>query len=116
MFKQVCGYLGIPFAPEKLQFGQQVEYLGVIIDTSTWSIYFSEKKLEKLKRLVAEWKGCVFATRKKVQSMIGKLLHASIVYFGGGTFTRPLIHKLKAFKEQARIKTATYPEIALSLE
>jgi hypothetical protein len=45
-----------------------------------------------------------------------EFIHASIVYFGGGTFTRPLIHKLVVNRDSPRIRVTSFPEIRLSLK
>jgi hypothetical protein len=115
-FLHVCKILGIPVSPEKIQLGQKVEYLGLCIDTVEWTISFSEKKWNKLKAKLTLWLSLKSITRKKLQKYIGTFVHASIVYFGGGTFTRPLIHKLKNIPEKVNVNMERYPEILLSLK
>jgi hypothetical protein len=114
-FLAVARQLDLPIALEKIQIGTMVEFLGICIDSISWKIYFTDKKRKRLSDKVAEWLKMATFTRKSLQSMIGKLVHASIVYFGGGTFTKPLIHKLGGLPSSRKINVATYPEIELSL-
>ena len=114
-FLQTAEQINLPIAPEKIQQGQVVEFLGICIDSKEWRIFFSEKKRQKLERHVSDWLRMKFFTKKHLQSMIGKLIHASIVYFGGGTFTKPLIHQLKKVKNNS-IRASSHPEIELSLK
>jgi hypothetical protein len=116
VFLALARQLNVPIAPDKIQMAQEVEFLGIVINTVQWTISFSAKKRDKLLSLVNKWKSAESISNKELQSMIGKFLHASIVYFGGGTFTRPLIHKLKHVRNANRIQMAKYPEIALSLK
>jgi hypothetical protein len=115
-FLMLAEELAVPIAPEKTQIGQEVEFLGICINSITWIIRFSEKKRKKLSEAVQKWLTLTKITKKNLQSMIGKLIHASIVYFGGGTFTKPLIHKLKSVADNASLNTSSFPEIELSLK
>jgi hypothetical protein len=98
-----------------LYVGQQPEYLGIIIDTVGWTISFSPKKLAKLIHMITEWRSKTECTRKELQQLIGRLIHASVVYFGGGTFTRPLIHQLKHVPSHHKLQLLHYPDVTLSL-
>jgi hypothetical protein len=112
IFLNLYTKLNVPIAQDKIQFAQGVFRFKKMV----WCIRFTDKKRAKLIALVTEWQTKQFVTRKELQSMIGKFIHASIVYFGRGKFTRPLIHKLVVNRDSPRIRVASFPEIRLSLK
>ena len=54
-----------------------------------------ERKLEELKSLVDQWQEKRFCTKKELQSLVGKLQHASKVVRSGRTFLRRMFELLK---------------------
>lgn len=54
--KDICSFLGVPLAPDKVVGPAQcVTYLGIEIDSRTMTARLPQDKLEKLKSLLAEW-------------------------------------------------------------
>lgn len=115
-FLAVCKDLGIPLAMQKHLFGLMVEYLGILIDSEAWTLRLSESKHTKLKALVKDFLVRDTATRKDVRSIIGKLLHASIVFRHGGTFCRGLLYSLKSLPKGRKLHLKNLPLFRFDLE
>ena len=78
-------------------------FLGFELDTVAWEIRLPRQKLEELKELIRQWVGRRTCSRKELESLVGKLGHATQVVPPGKTFMRRLF-KLKAAMGQARGK------------
>lgn len=93
--KGTCSELGIPLAPEKC-IGPVtcIIFLGIEIDSVTGTARLPGNKLEELKRLVLLWLDKRSCTKRELESVIGKLQHASLVVRHGRTFLRRLFSAL----------------------
>ena len=87
--------LGLPVAPEKLEGPcSQLTFLGFELDSSSMVIRVPSKKLTELQQLIGSWIGRKRCTRKELESLVGKLGHASRVVPPGKTFLRRMFELL----------------------
>ena len=92
VIQQICRFLGVPLAPEKIIGPTHVlSYLGIEIDTVNMIIRLPTDKLEKLKQLISSWQGRKKATKRELLSLIGFLAFAAKVVKPGRMFLRRLI-------------------------
>lgn len=70
--------LGLPVAMRKLEGpGHQLAFLGFELDSSTLEIWLSPAKLSELQQLFASWVGRRSCSKKELESLVGKLGHAT---------------------------------------
>ena len=80
LFQKICKKLGIPLAPEKTEGpSTTLEFLGIIIDTVSLTIHLPDRKKLELQQLIAELAHRKSATKEELQSLAGKLQHATKV-------------------------------------
>ena len=76
----ICHQLGLPIAPEKVEGpSTTITFLGIEIDSVAQVLRLPDKKLNRLRGMLAEWEGRRSATKHQLQSLIGHLSHASKV-------------------------------------
>ena len=93
--------LHIPVAPDKLEGpATTLVFLGIELDTIALILRLPEAKREELKSLVAKWLGKKFCQVKDLQSLVGKLQHASRVVRPGRTFLRRMFDLLKGIPQK----------------
>ena len=91
---QVCKVTGTPLEEDKCQGPAQVlTFLGIELDTRKMEIRLPVEKLERLRKLLAEWAATSSKAGKKREplSLIGYLQHASKAVRQGCSFLRRLI-------------------------
>ena len=89
LFQNVCNKLGIPLAPEKTAGpSTALEFLGIIIDTGNLTIRLPDRKKRDLQQIIAELSRRKSATKEELQSLAGKLQHATKVVKPGHCFIR----------------------------
>jgi len=100
VLKAVCSDLGIPLAPEK-QAGpsSEIEFLGIIIDTTQQELRLPEEKLIRLKTLTEQWKSRFLCTKWELESLLGTLQHACSVIPAGKAFLRQVIALLNVARQ-----------------
>ena len=87
-FIQLCSYLGIPLASEKIEGPTtSLSFLGITIDTSRMEMRLPKDKLARIQEMLSQWLGKKKATKRKILSLLGHLQHASKVVRCGRTFT-----------------------------
>ena len=87
--------LGLPVAWEKLEGPSTcLTFLGFELDTKSMETRLPNHKLEEVRREVQLWMGRKSATRKELESVVGKLAHVSRVVKPGKTFLRHLFELL----------------------
>ena len=90
------GRLQVPVAAEKVEGpSTRLTFLRIKMDTSRMCLRLPSEKLDNLKRMVADWllkKSCLI---RDLQSLVGKLQHASKVVQLGRAFLRRLFELLK---------------------
>ena len=87
LFQKICKKLGIPLAPEKTEGpSTTLEFLGIIIDTVSLTIHLPDRKKLELQQLIAELAHRKSATKEELQSLAGKLQHATKVVKPGRCF------------------------------
>ncbi len=88
--------LGLPIAEEKREGPTTVlEFLGFEVDSGAMTVRLPERKVEELANLLAQWNGKRGAKRRELDSLVGKLAHASQVVQPGKTFMRRLFELQK---------------------
>ena len=89
----VFSKLGIPLAPEKvLGPTETITYLGIVIDTNQMELRLPDEKIKDLNVLLETNKAKKKITKRKLLSLIGKLLFASKIIPSGRTFLHRLIN------------------------
>lgn len=87
--------LGLPVAWDKLEGPATcLTFLGFELDSVREEIRLPQRKLEEIKKEVQEWIGRKSCRRKELESLIGRLCHASRVVHPGKTFMRRLFEAL----------------------
>ena len=72
--------LGVPVATDKIEGSViRITFLGIELDSEQMVLRLPEDKLQALRVMVAEWLGKMSSTIRDLQSLIGKLQHASKV-------------------------------------
>ena len=87
--------LGLPIALDKLE-GPAVRltFLGFKLDSARWEVRLPQTKLTEIQHIVRNWIGRKSCTRRELESLVGKLAHASRVIRPGKTFMRRLYELL----------------------
>ena len=81
--------LGFPVAIEKREGPvTTLEFLGLEVDSGAMEIRLPARKLEEIDSLLQQWRGRKVASRQELDSLVGKLAHASQVVQPGKTFLR----------------------------
>lgn len=94
---KTCKSLGFEIQPEKTIYPSTcVEVLGIVIDTSASQLRISSERLSRTLQELNEWSGKKTCTKRKLLSLIGKLVFISSVVRCGRTFTRRLIELSKS--------------------
>ena len=87
IIKQVCEWLGIPLALEKVEGpSTSLKFLGITLDTSRMEARLPADKLQRTRELVSLWMLKKMATKREILSLIGVLQHATKVVQPGRTF------------------------------
>ncbi len=88
----VCGYLGIPLAEEKIAAPSTcMTFLGIEIDTVAGSVRLPLEKLQQLVLELRDWSIKRKCVRRDLESITGKLQHAAKVVKAGRSFVRRII-------------------------
>ena len=88
--------LKVPVAAEKVKGpSTRLTFLGIEVDTSSMSLRLPSKKLNSLKSMVANWLHKKSCRIQDLQSLVGKLQHASKVVHPGRTFLCKLFELIK---------------------
>ena len=95
-----CRRLGVLVAPAKCE-GPATElvFLGFELDTVNMLVRLPQAKLQRILALLREWVGKKGCRKKKLQSSMGNLQHATIVVRPGRTFVRRSIKLVSAFQK-----------------
>lgn len=87
----ICSYLGIPLAEEKVEGPAAcLVFLGIVIDTVKGELRLPAQKLERLRSQLEEWLGRRRCTKRELLSIAGQLQHAAKVVRPGRVFLRRL--------------------------
>ena len=89
-------HLGIPAAMDKLEGPCSVlTFLGIELDTVQGIIRLPAQKLQELRHEIATWVGKKSCWKRDLESLVGKLQHASKVVKPGRTFLRRMFELLR---------------------
>jgi len=89
IMSSICELLGIPLATEKTEGPCTcLVYLGFLLDIVSMSVSVPKEKLEALEDLLISWLRKKHCTKHELESLIGKLHHASAVVKSGHSFLR----------------------------
>ena len=92
---RVFDRLGLPVALEKLEGPLScLVFLGFELDSEARVIRLPQLKLRELQFLIRSWVGRQSCTKKDLESLVGKLAHASQVVRPGKTFMRRMFELL----------------------
>ena len=91
-----CKELGIPVAAHKCTGPTTcLVFLGILIDTVKMEISLPKEKLERLKRILGDWRTKKTCTQRELESLIGHLQHAAKVVRPGRRFIRGMLSLLQ---------------------
>ena len=90
---QLCDKLGLPVAGEKLEL--RLTFLGFELDTLAMEVCLPEEKLRETQRMESSWLGRKSCQCKDLESLVGKLAHASKVIQPRKTFMKRMFELLK---------------------
>ena len=100
IINEVCSYLGVPLALEKLEGPtQSLTFLSIVLDTSRMEIRLPEDKLSRIRAQLTIWLGKKKATKRKILSLVGLLQHATKVVRPGRTFVSRMYSTAAKLKE-----------------
>ena len=92
--------LGLPVAQDKREGpGRILTFLGFELDSSALEIRLPPAKLAELQRLITTWVGRKSCSKKELESLIGKLGHASRAVVPGKTFMRRMFELLAGVRQ-----------------
>ena len=112
---QLLRNLRIDTAPEKVvQPTSRIEFLGTIFDSQTMTIEVPPDKMEDIKRELGEWEKKTKASRKEMESLIGKLQFAARCVRAGRVFISRMINWLRGTDRKGKhnIPTEAKKDIA----
>ena len=90
--KYVCGDLGLPLAMDKVVGPTEcLDFLGIELDTSAWTIQLPMQKLLRLQNELERWGRKRACRKRELLSLIGQLAHACKVIPQGRVFLRRMI-------------------------
>ena len=96
---RLLGRLGLPVAMEKREGPATIlGFLGFEIDSVAMTVRLPAEKLEELKARLRVWRGRKGGMRQELDSLVGKLAHASQVVLPGKTFMRRLFELQKGIR------------------
>lgn len=99
LFDKLCDDIGVPQAMEKkTDPSHTTDYLGITLDSLNWKAYLPQTKLESYKDSIYQALIKKRMTQKELQSLVGKLNHASSVV-PARAFLRRLIDKISSVKK-----------------
>ena len=92
--------LGLPVAEGKLE-GPDVRltFLGFEVDSCAMELRLPEDKLREVQSLIQRWQGRKSCLRNELESLVGKLSHATKVVQPGKTFMRRMYELLKGTRQ-----------------
>ena len=97
---EILQQLGMPVAWDKLEGpAPRLTFLGFELDSTNWEIRLPREKLKELQDFVERWLGRRSCTRRELESLVGRLTHASHVITPGKTFLRRLFELLAATRQ-----------------
>ena len=95
LFLTLLDVLGVPVAWDKLKGPTpKLIFLGFELDSLVWEIRLPNEKLKELQDLVKKWADRRSCTIWELESLVGRLAHASRVIKPGKTFMRRLFELL----------------------
>ena len=101
--KEVCSFLGIPLALEKVEGPTAcLTFLGITLDTQRMEARLPDEKLQRIRTMVAAWLSRKKASKREILSLVGLLQHATKVVKPGRTFVA------RMYSEAARLKSLSH--------
>ena len=96
MAVQLCGFLGFPVSPSKVEGpSTRLVFLGIEIDSVDQVLRLPGEKLARLQSLIQVWGRKRRASKHELQVLLGRLGNAAAVVKPGRTFLREIINALR---------------------
>ena len=96
-FMDLCAYLGVQLAPEKLVHPTKaLEWLGIQVDTIMMTLTIPKSKLNEVLQECTRWRDSTEASKKDLQKLIGKLAFISQCIPPARRFMARLLATLRA--------------------
>ena len=103
---KIFAKLGIPIAVDKLEGPtNRIIFLGIIIDTTSMTLCLDDIRLKDLHIMLNEFKDKKKASKRELQSCIGRLSFASKAVISGRTFLRRMIDHMKSLPNNMHADT-----------
>jgi hypothetical protein len=100
-FTELLNYLGLKESVEKaVQPSSSMEFLGVWFDAPTQTMRVTDERLEEIMTLLNDWLNKKSASKKELQSLIGKLQFVGRCVRGSRVFISRLLNTLSSLKRQ----------------
>jgi len=98
---QILSELGLQESVEKsVHPATRVEFLGVLFDTECQTMEVTPERLVEIRDLVDHWLSKKRASKRELQSLIGKLVFISRCVYGSRIFISRLLVTLRSLKKQ----------------
>ena len=99
-FEGLTADLGLSLAPDKCAFpSTQMEWLGFSVDTQAMTVTIPKEKMEELATECNKWAHTGRASKKEIQSLVGKLIHISKCVTPGRKFIARILSVLSGMQE-----------------
>ena len=117
MLTELFVWLGLPLAVEKREGPSTcIKFLGFVLNTHYFKIRLPHRNLVELQTLVRSWVGRRTCVKRELESLAGKLAHASRVVKPGKMFMRRLFELLGGVRQgyhHVRINASCQSDILL---
>ena len=85
----------------------RIEFLGVTLDATTMTMEIPQEKIEEVLGIINTWLYCTAATRREMESLIGKLQFMGKCIKPGRVFIARLINWMKGLSRNRKIHNPT---------
>jgi hypothetical protein len=105
---------GLALSPDKVEGPlQRIEFLGIVIDSVAETLSISATRQSELCELLLQFRRRHWSSRRRLESLLGKLSFASTVLPGARPFTRRIIDTLTAVpRGRVRLDSAFQADVA----
>ena len=99
-FERITEQLGLALAPDKCAFpSTHLEWLGYVVDTVAMTVTIPQDKMKEVLEECATWRTEKHASKRRIQSLVGKLTHISKCVRPGRKFISRILATLRALPE-----------------
>lgn len=114
-FHHLCNELGLVIAPEKSSDPSvEMEWLGYMINSQSMTVVIPKEKINEVVAKTNQWIDKIYATRRDLQCLVGRLAHISSCIRHARKFLTRLLYQLRNTPtgQKRRISDAAQRDIA----